>query len=63
MARISRAEQLTVINEKLDSSARWRDEMGYDNLWRRMVELYRAKHWPRTTVLSLIHISEPTRPY
>ena len=50
MARKTRAEQLTVINEKLDSSARWRDEMGYDNLWRRMVDLYRGKHWPRTTV-------------
>jgi hypothetical protein len=50
MARKTRAEQLTVINEKLESSARWRDEMGYDNLWRRMVDLYRGKHWPRTTV-------------
>ena len=50
MARKTRAEQLTVINEKLDSSARWRDEMGYDNLWRRMVDLYRGKHWPRTPV-------------
>ena len=50
MARKTRSEQLTVINEKLDSSARWRDEMGYDNLWRRMVDLYRGKHWPRTTV-------------
>tara|TARA_R110002110_G_scaffold289423_1_gene503683 strand:+ start:866 stop:2752 length:1887 start_codon:yes stop_codon:yes gene_type:complete len=49
MARKTRAEQLTVINEKLDSSARWRDEMGYDNLWRRMVDLYRGRHWPRTT--------------
>ena len=49
MARKTRAEQLTVINEKLDSSARWRDELGYDNLWRRMVDLYRGRHWPRTT--------------
>ena len=49
MARKTRADQLTIINEKLDSSARWRDEMGYDNLWRRMVDLYRGRHWPRTT--------------
>ena len=49
MARKTRADQLTVINEKLDSSARWRDEMGYDSLWRRMVDLYRGKHWPKTT--------------
>ena len=49
MARKTRSEQLTVINEKLNSSARWRDELGYDNLWRRMVDLYRGRHWPRTT--------------
>ena len=50
MARKTRAEQYSIIHEKLDSSARWRDEMGYDALWRRMVDLYRRKHWPRTTV-------------
>ena len=50
MARKTRAEQYSIIHEKLDSSARWRDEMGYDALWRRMVDLYRGKHWPRTTV-------------
>ena len=52
MARKTRAEQLTVINEKLDSSARWRDELGYDNLWRRMVDLYRGRHWPRGITIS-----------
>jgi hypothetical protein len=50
MARKTRAEQYSITHEKLDSSARWRDEMGYDALWRRMVDLYRGKHWPRTTV-------------
>ena len=50
MPRQTRAEQYSIIHEKLDSSARWRDEMGYDALWRRMVDLYRGKHWPRTTV-------------
>ena len=50
MARKTRADQHEVIKRRLDSSARWRDEMGYDSLWRRMTDLYRGKHWPRTTV-------------
>jgi hypothetical protein len=50
MARKTRADQHEVIKRRLDSSARWRDEMGYDGLWRRMTDLYRGKHWPRTTV-------------
>jgi len=44
------AEKREKIQRRLDSSARWRDEMGYDDLWRRMNDLYRGKHWPRTTV-------------
>ena len=51
MARKTRSDQYEVIKRRLDSSARWRDEMGYDGLWRRMTDLYRGKHWPRTTVL------------
>ena len=50
MARKTRSDQYEVIKRRLDSSARWRDEMGYDGLWRRMTDLYRGKHWPRTTV-------------
>ena len=50
MARKTRAEKYEIIQRKLEGAARWRDEMGYDNLWRRMNDLYRGKHWPRTTV-------------
>ena len=49
MARKTRLEQHEIVQRRLRSSGRWRDEMGYDNLWRRMNDLYRGKHWPRTT--------------
>ena len=50
MARKTRAEQHSITLQKITAAARWRDDMGYDQLWRRMVDLYRGKHWPRTTV-------------
>jgi len=50
MARKTRAQKHEIILRKLESSARWRDEMGYDSLWQRMIDLYRGKHWPETTV-------------
>tara|TARA_R110000824_G_scaffold175454_4_gene353910 strand:+ start:2855 stop:4735 length:1881 start_codon:yes stop_codon:yes gene_type:complete len=49
MARKTRLEQHEIVQRRLRSSGRWRDEMGYDSLWRRMNDLYRGKHWPRTT--------------
>ena len=50
MARKTRAEQHSITLQKITAAARWRDEMGYDQLWRRMGDLYGGKHWPRTTV-------------
>ena len=49
MARKTRKEKYELINERLIASTRWREEMGYDQLWRRMIDLYRGKHWPQTT--------------
>ena len=49
MARKTRAEKHEIILRKLESAARWRDEMGYDSVWQRMIDLYRGKHWPRVT--------------
>ena len=49
MAQKSKAERFEVVQRRVRASARWRDEMGYDSLWRRMNDLYRGKHWPRTT--------------
>ena len=51
MARKTKADKYEIIKRRLDASARWRDEMGYDNLWRRMTDLYRGKHWPSTTYM------------
>jgi len=50
MAKKTRAEQFETAKRRLESSARWRDEMGYDSLWQRMVDLYRGRQWPRTTL-------------
>jgi hypothetical protein len=50
MAKKTRAEQFETAKRRLEASARWRDEMGYDSLWQRMTDLYRGKQFPRTTV-------------
>ncbi len=70
MARKTRAEKHEIILRKLESSARWRDEMGYDSVWQRMIDLYRGKHWPRVTAnedliavnlaLSTVNVLAPT---
>jgi hypothetical protein len=52
MARKTKADKYEIVKRRLDASARWRDEMGYDSLWRRMADLYRGKHWPQTSVSS-----------
>ena len=50
MAKKTRTEQFEIAKRRLEASARWRDEMGYDSLWQRMIDLYRGKQFPRTTV-------------
>tara|TARA_R110000751_G_scaffold22310_7_gene62978 strand:- start:1805 stop:3682 length:1878 start_codon:yes stop_codon:yes gene_type:complete len=49
MARKTKAEQYATAKKRLESSARWREEMGYDSLWQRMTDLYRGRQWPQTT--------------
>ena len=49
MARKTRDELLGDFQHRLDLSRRWRDEEGYDRTWRRLIDMYRGKHWPRTT--------------
>ena len=53
MARKTRREIHDQYKQRLEFAKNWRDEEGYDRTWRRLNDLY----------LSLIHISEPTRPY
>ena len=44
MARTSNYEILTKYRNKLEHSRRWRKEEKYDDLWQRMIDLYRGKH-------------------
>lgn len=44
MARITNTELLTKYREKIQQSRRWRTEERYDDLWSRLIDLYRGKH-------------------
>jgi len=45
MARISNQELITKYRGKIEQSRRWRREERYDDLWGRMVDMYRGKHY------------------
>ena len=45
MARPSHRDLLAGYRKKVDYSRRWRKEESYDELWRRMIDLYRGKHF------------------
>lgn len=45
MARKSNSERLATYRKRLDTSKRWRKEEGYDQIWRRMSDLYRGRHY------------------
>ena len=45
MARISNRELITRYRSKIEQSRRWRREEGCDDLWSRMIDLYRGKHF------------------
>ena len=49
MARKTRAELHEQYAQRIDRARRWRDQEGYTETWRRLNDLYRGKHWPRTT--------------
>ena len=44
MARITNTELLKKYREKIEQSRRWRVEERYDDLWSRLIDLYRGKH-------------------
>jgi hypothetical protein len=48
MARTSNKELITRYRNKVEQSKRWRREETYDDIWERMINLYRGKHY-RTT--------------
>lgn len=45
MARPSNKSFLASYRRKIDHSRKWRKEEKYDKLWRRMIDLYRGKHF------------------
>ena len=45
MARMSNTELVTKYRNKIEQSRRWRREEDYDDLWRRMIDMYRGKHY------------------
>jgi len=49
MARKTRSETLDQYRQRIDRARRWRDQEGLDETWWRLNDLYRGRHWPRTT--------------
>ena len=45
MARTSNSDRLANYRKKLDTSKRWRKEEGFDQIWKRMSDLYRGRHY------------------
>ena len=45
MARPSNTDRLKRLNQELNRSVRWRNNERRDDLWKRMVDLYRCKHY------------------
>ena len=45
MARPSNTDRLKRLNQELNRSIRWRNNQRRDDLWKRMVDLYRGKHY------------------
>ena len=49
MARTSNQELITRYRRKINQSRRWREEERYDDLWRRMIDMYRGKHYVKSS--------------
>jgi len=45
MAKKSQSEQLSVYRSHLAASKKWRKDEGYDATWRRLLDLYKGKHY------------------
>jgi hypothetical protein len=45
MARVSNREVITKYRNKIEQSKRWRKEEKLDDLWSRMIDMYRGKHY------------------
>ena len=49
MARKTRVELHDLYHRRIELSRRWHEQEGFNDTWRRMIDLYRGRHWPRTT--------------
>ena len=49
MARQSQADMLEKYRQKITQSKKWRRDNFYDDTWRRMIDLYRGKHYEYLT--------------
>lgn len=45
MAKKSAADYLKIYDQHLSASKKWRKDEGYDATWRRLVDLYKGKHY------------------
>jgi hypothetical protein len=45
MARQSNYDKLSTYRKNIDYSARWREGENYDQLWQRLINLYRGKQY------------------
>ena len=43
MARQSNADKLSMYRRRVEASRNWRKNEQYDNLWQRMINLYRER--------------------
>ena len=48
MAKLSKADKLKRYRNRLKHARRWREQEGYDDTWRRMIDLYKGKHFVAT---------------
>jgi hypothetical protein len=49
MARTSNADLLKKYRQHISKSKRWRREEGYDDTWRRLIDMYRGRHYEFAT--------------
>ena len=49
MARTSNSEYIKRYRDRIEQSRRWRREERYDDLWSRMIDMYRGKHYKTST--------------
>lgn len=46
MAKLSKSDKLKRYRQRVSHARSWRTREGYDDTWRRMVDLYKGKHFP-----------------